>query len=219
MQLVIGNKNYSSWSMRPWLLLRHHGIAFEEIRVPLFSAGYQQILARYSPSLRVPVLLDAGLTVWDSLAICEYVSERYLQGRGYPADLLERARCRSYCNEMHSGFTSIRSQLPMNCRARRRLQLSSEVLAEVRRVEQIWSELREAHASEGEYLFGGFGIADCMYAPMVMRFHTYQVPLSASAQAYLDSLLSHPAVQLWLAAARIETEVLPAYELGEQINP
>jgi len=198
--------------------LHHHQIAFEEIRVPLFSDGYQQILARYSPSLRVPVLLDADLAVWDSLAICEYVSERYLQGKGYPADILERARCRSYCNEMHSGFTSIRSQLPMNCRARRRLQLSTEVLAEIRRVEQIWSELREAHASDGAFLFGEFGIADCMYAPMVMRFHTYQISLSAPANAYMDSLLAHPAVELWLAAARIETEVLPAYELGEQIN-
>ena len=218
MKLVIGNKNYSSWSMRPWLLLRHHQIAFEEIRVPLFSDGYQQILARYSPSLRVPVLVDADLAVWDSLAICEYVSERYLQGKGYPADILERARCRSYSNEMHSGFTSIRSQLPMNCRARRRLQLSTEVLEEIRRVEQIWSELREAHASDGAFLFGEFGIADCMYAPMVMRFHTYQISLSAPATAYMDSLLAHPAVELWLAAARIETEVLPAYELGEQIN-
>ncbi len=204
--------------MRPWLLLRHHGIAFEEIRVPLFSDGYQQILAGYSPSLRVPVLLDADLTVWDSLAICEYVSERYLQGKGYPVDMLERARCRSYCNEMHSGFTSIRSQLPMNCRARRRLQLSAEAQAEVVRVEQIWSELREAHANEGAFLFGRFSIADCMYAPMVMRFHTYQITLSAPAKAYMDSLIAHPAVQLWLAAARIETEVLPAYELGEQIS-
>lgn len=204
--------------MRPWLLLRHHEIAFEEIRLPLFSDGYQQILARYSPSLRVPVLLDADLVVWDSLAICEYVSERYLQGKGYPADMLERARCRSYCNEMHSGFTSIRSQLPMNCRARRHLQLSAEVQAEVRRVEQIWSELREAHANEGAFLFGEFGIADCIYAPMVMRLHTYQITLSAPVNAYMDSLIAHPAVQLWLAAARIEPEVLPAYELGEQIN-
>ncbi len=106
----------------------------------------------------------------------------------------------------------------MNCRARRRLQLSAEAQAEVVRVEQIWSELREAHANEGAFLFGRFSIADCMYAPMVMRFHTYQITLSAPAKAYMDSLIAHPAVQLWLAAARIETEVLPAYELGEQIG-
>lgn len=218
MKLVIGNKNYSSWSMRPWLLLRHHGIDFEEIRVPLFSEGYQQILARYSPSMRVPVLLDADLAIWDSLAICEYVSERYLQGKGYPAEMLERARCRSYCNEMHSGFTSIRSQLPMNCRARRCLQLSAEVQTEVKRVDQIWSELRETHAQNGSYLFGQFGIADCMFAPMVMRFHTYQITPSAPARAYMDSLLAHPAVGHWLATARIETDVLPQYEVGEQID-
>lgn len=219
MQLVIGNKNYSSWSMRPWLLLRHHNIAFDEIRVALFTDGYQQVLARYSPSLRVPVLIDAGLTVWDSLAICEYVSERHLAGTGYPADMLERARCRSCCSEMHAGFMAIRSQLPMNCRARRRLPFSAEVLAEVRRVDQIWTELRNAYGDRGDFLFGAFSIADCMYAPMAMRFHTYGVPLSAPAAEYLATLLAHPAVQEWRAAASIESEVLPGYELGEEYNP
>lgn len=219
MQLVIGNKNYSSWSMRPWLLLQHHGIAFDEIRVALFSDGYQQILAQYSPSLRVPVLIDAGNTVWDSLAICEYVSERFLGGAGYPVDMLERARCRSYCSEMHAGFMSIRSQLPMNCRAQRRLQISAEVAAEVRRVDQIWAELRKLFGSRGEYLFGAFSIADCMYAPMAMRFHTYGVTLSAPAQAYVASLLANPAVQKWRSAANTEAEVLPGYEIGEEYNP
>lgn len=217
MQLVIGNKNYSSWSMRPWLLLRHHGIAFDEIKVALFSDGYQQVLARYSPSLRVPVLIDAGLTVWDSLAICEYVSERYLNNTGYPADQLQRARCRSYSCEMHAGFMSIRSQLPMNCRARRQLAISNEVATEIRRVDQIWSESRKQYGAGGQYLFGDFGIADCMYAPMAMRFHTYGVELSSVARSYVDTLLANPAVQQWRRAASAETEVLPGYELGKDI--
>ena len=217
MQLVIGNKNYSSWSMRPWLLLRHHAIAFEEIKVALFSDGYQQILAKYSPSLRVPVLIDNGHTIWDSLAICEYVSERYLNNHGYPADLFERARCRSFCNEMHAGFMSIRSQLPMNCRARRQVDFSDSVLTEIRRVDQIWSESRRQFAAGGDYLFGAFSIADCMYAPMALRFHTYGVPLSALARGYVDTLLVNAAVQQWRADAAAEQETLPDYELGVDV--
>ena len=218
MQLVIGNKNYSSWSMRPWLLLRHHGIAFDEIRVWLDTDGYQQVIAQYSPSMRVPVLIDAGVTVWDSLAICEYISERYLAGAGYPAAVMERARCRSYCSEMHSGFTSIRTQMPMNCRSRRRVQITAEVAGEVRRVDQIWSELRRLHGDSGAYLFGEFGIADCMYAPMAMRFLTYGVSLSVAAQDYVSALLANPAVQEWRAAAEAETEVIPGNEPGDAIS-
>lgn len=218
MQLVIGNKNYSSWSMRPWVMLRHFGIAFEEIKVALFSDGYQQVLAQYSPSLRVPVLIDGGHTIWDSLAICEYVSEKHLDGSGYPADIYTRARCRSYCNEMHAGFMAIRSQLPMNIRAERRVALSAGVAAECRRVEQIWTEARQASGKGGDYLFGDFSIADCMYAPMAMRFLSYGVKLSPVAQAYVQTLRANPAVQAWCDAARVEPEVLPDYEIGEAIS-
>lgn len=221
MQLIIGNKNYSSWSLRPWLLLTQHQIPFEEIRVALFTEGFQQELAKYSPSMRVPVLIDdapdGAITVWDSLAICEYVSEKYLSNAGYPADLYERAQCRAYCSEMHSGFMAIRSQLPMNCRARRHLQLDAAILAEVRRVDDIWCEARGRHHRAGDYLFGRFSIADCMFAPMVMRFHTYGVPLSDTARAYMATLLDNRALQQWIAGATAEKEVLPDYELGQKL--
>jgi glutathione S-transferase len=213
-QLIIGNKNYSSWSMRPWILLRHFGIAFEEIRIPLFVPGYQDELRKYSPTLRVPVLQDGGLTLWDSLAICEYVSEKYLQGAGMPAELMNRARCRSYCCEMHAGFTAIRTALPMNCRAQRRLDLSAEVLAEVERVDELWKQALEEAAGQGDFLFGDFSIADCMYAPVAMRFHSYGVSLSARSQQYLETLLNNSAIKQWREEAAAELEQLSDYEVG-----
>ncbi len=218
MQLVIGNKNYSSWSMRPWLLLTHFGLEFEEIRIALFKEGFKHTLAHYSPSLRVPVLIDDGLTVWDSLAICEYVSETYLEGRGYPTDRMARARCRSYCNEMHSGFMTVRSQLPMNIRARRRVQFGPELENECRRLEQIWTEARGQFGAQGDYLFGEFSIADCMFAPVVMRFTSYGVVLSDTARAYVQTILANPAVQAWCEAAVVEPEVVPDYEIGESLT-
>lgn len=217
MQLIIGNKNYSSWSMRPWVLLRHFDIAFEEIRIPLFVPGYQDELQKYSPTRRVPILQDADLTVWDSLAICEYVSEKYLQGAGMPAALMNRARCRAYCCEMHAGFTAIRTALPMNCRALRKLDLSTQVLAECNRVDELWGQAREAAAGKGDYLFGDFSIADCMYAPVAMRFHTYGVSLSANSQQYLETLLSNSAIKQWREEAAAEQEHLADYEVGKSI--
>ena len=204
--------------MRPWVLLRHFGIAFEEIRVPLFVPGYQDELQNYSPTLRVPVLQDAGLTVWDSLAICEYVSEKYLQGAGMPAELMSRALCRSYCCEMHAGFTAIRTALPMNCRALRRLDLSAEVLSEVERVDELWEQALEAAAGHGDFLFGDFSIADCMYAPVAMRFHTYGVTLSDSSQKYLQTLLSNSAIKQWRQQAAAELEQLPDFEVGKTVT-
>lgn len=218
MQLVIGNKNYSSWSMRPWVLLRHFEIPFEEIRVPLFVDGFEKELAKYSSTLKVPVLMDGDSSVWDSLAIVEYVSEKYLAGAALPENLQQRAQCRSYCCEMHSGFTAIRSQLPMNCRARRKLEFTPEVLAECKRVDQLWSEARAKYQSAGDYLFGEFSLADCMYAPMAMRFRTYGVELSATSQAYLERLLKNSAVSQWQGEAEQEKEVLSAvYEVGENL--
>jgi glutathione S-transferase len=199
-------------------MLRHFGIAFEEIRVPLFVAGYQDELRKYTPTMRVPVLQDAGLTVWDSLAICEYVSDRYLQGAGLPAGLQDRARCRAYCSEMHAGFMLIRSALPMNCRAVRRLEFSAELLAECNRVDELWSQARDLAAQQGDYLFGDFSIADCMYAPVAMRFHTYGVELSASSRNYLETLRHNPAISQWCAEAAAELEQLPDYEVGKSLT-
>lgn len=217
MQLVIGNKNYSSWSMRPWVLLKHFEIPFEEIRVPLFVEGFEEELASYSPSLKVPVLIEGDNKIWESLAIAEYVSEKYLAGKGLPRDLQTRAQCRAYCSEMHAGFTAIRSQLPMNCRARRKLEISSEVLIESQRVDLLWSEARDKYRTAGDYLFGEFSLADCMYAPMAMRFHTYGVELSAASRAYMEFLLENSAVRQWQKEAMQETEVIALHEVGEEL--
>lgn len=219
MQLVIGNKNYSSWSLRPWLLLSHFDVAFEEIGIALFTEGYQQELAQYSPTLRVPVLKDGESTIWDSLAICEYVSEKYLQGAALPKDIDERALCRSYCSEMHSGFMAIRSEMPMNCRASKSLQISAAAEADCRRIDLLFADARARFSEGGDYLFGGFSLADCMFAPIVMRFTTYGIALSEPSQAYVRTMLQNPALCAWIEDARSEPQSLPDFELGEDRNP
>lgn len=217
-QLVIGSKNYSSWSLRPWLLLRHFNVPFEEIGVALFTDGYQEKLAQYSPTLRVPVLKDGESTVWDSLAICEYLSEKYLQGAALPVDIEARALCRSYCCEMHSGFMAIRSEMPMNCRARKRLEISSAALADCKRVDQLFSDARAQFSGRGEYLFGEFSMADCMFAPIVMRFTTYGIDLSEPSQNYVRTMLQNLALAAWVDDARVESQILTDFELGEEIT-
>ena len=219
MQLVIGNKNYSSWSLRPWLLLKHFDVPFEEIRIALFTDGYQQELAQYSPTLRVPVLKDGDSTIWDSLAICEYVSEKYLQGAAFPAKLDERALCRAYCSEMHSGFMAIRSEMPMNCRALKKLEISAASDADCRRVDRLFSDARAQFSTRGDYLFGEFTVADCMFAPIVMRFTTYGIELSESSQEYVGTMLQNPALSVWIEDARREYQSLPDFEVGEERSP
>ncbi|MBL4582178.1 MAG: glutathione S-transferase family protein [Gammaproteobacteria bacterium] len=219
MQLVIGNKNYSSWSLRPWLLLKHFDIPFEEIPIALFTEGYQQELAKYSPTLRVPVLKDGDNTIWDSLAICEYVSEKYLQGFALPANIEKRALCRAYCSEMHSGFMAVRSEMPMNCRASKKLEISSAAEADCRRVDKLFSDARARFSSRGGYLFGEFSLADCMFAPMVMRFTTYGIELSESSQEYVRVMLQNTALSDWVAGAKSELQIVSDFELGEEISP
>ena len=218
LQLVIGNKNYSSWSLRPWLLLEYFGVDFQEIPIALFTPGYQEQLGRYSPSMKVPALIDVELTVWDSLAICEYVNEVYLDGKALPSGREARALCRSFCSEMHSGFTAIRSQLPMNCRARKQLDLTPEVLSDVERIDALWTQGRRRFVDFGPYLFGKFSMADCMYAPVVMRCQTYGVPLGPQAAEYLATMLQNAALQRWVAGAKQEANVLPDYEVGVDIS-
>ena len=214
MQLVIGNKNYSSWSMRPWVLLRHFQISFDEVRIPLFSEGYRERLRQFSPTLKVPVLIDKGHTIWDSLAICEYISEHYQYGEALPEERFERACCRSYCAEMHSGFAAIRSEMPMNCT----LIPGGEARAEVRRIDELWSNILGRTESAGRYLFGNFSLADCMYAPMAMRFHTYAISLSEISQTYVESLLENPAIKQWRDAAAQEIEILHEFEVGSALS-
>lgn len=214
MRLIIGDKNYSTWSMRPWVLLRAFDVPFDETRELLSPRDTLPArLRRYSPAAKVPVLQDGDLTVCDSLAICEYVSEVCLDGRGWPADARIRAQARALTAEMHSGFSAVRSALPMNLRARRRVALSAAVRADVRRIDEIWVE----YAKEGGWLFGDFSIADCFFAPMAMRFLTYEgVELSETAWAYQRRLSECAAVKKWRDEAAAETNVVPEDEVGEE---
>ena len=217
MKLVIGEKNYSTWSMRPWLLLRHHGIGFEEVTESFLPAEtMKERFLAHSPVGQVPVLVDGGLAVWDSLAICEHISEIWLEGSGWPADAALRARARAVCAEIHSGLRAMRGALPMNIRARRRVMLDDRVLADVRRVDDIWRECAEH--SGGGWLFGGFSIADCFYAPVAMRFLTYAgLPLSPEAAAYRDFVAQSPAVAEWMGLALKEDAIVPEDEAGEDV--
>jgi glutathione S-transferase len=191
--LVIGNKNYSSWSLRPWLLLRQFGVAFEEIKLPLDEPEFYARIGDYSPAGRVPVLIDSdlmdheridagvandGLHVWDSLAICEYANEYLLDNRGWPVDRSARARARTVSAEIHSGFSALRNALPMNARKRVPMPaLGEDAIRDIERVKAIWHEGRERHAGQGDFLFGPFSIADAMYAPVVLRFVSYAIEL------------------------------------------
>ena len=208
-KLVIGNKNYSSWSMRPWLLLRAFEIPFEEINIVLYKNNTAEKLGPYSPSLKVPALLHNETTVWDSLAISEYISEQLLDGRGWPANPKKRASARSICAEMHSEFPNLKRDWPMNCKASVPMYVSERIADEVARIDAIWSCCRRKHGVGGEYLFGRFSIADAMYAPMAISFRSYGAKLSMEAQHYADTLLANPHVQEWVRHSREEQEAIP----------
>ena len=218
MKLIIGNKNYSSWSLRPWLLLQHFQLDFEEIRIPLFTDGFETTLAQYTDAGKVPVLHDDGLVVWDSLAICEYINEQYLDGRGWPADATARAEARSASAEMHSSFIQIREYMPMNCRGQREIEFSPDMIDEIHRVDDLWQTLRGKYRDQGEWLCGDFSIADCMYAPMASRFFSYHPPLSATSQDYMHRLIQHPQMQSWYQQAAMEKEVISQSEVGREAN-
>ena len=212
LQLYIGNKNYSSWSMRPWVLLTQAGIAFEEVMVRFDSldagSAFKNTIGRINPVGKVPVLVDDGFAVWDTLAIAEYLAERFPEHRLWPADPKARARARSVCAEMHSGFTSLRSHCGMNIEAslpeigRIVWRDQAGVRADLARIETIWTELLAAHG--GPMLFGAFGIADAYFAPVCSRIRTYALPVSPTAQAYVDRVHALPGVQAWVQQALAE---------------
>jgi glutathione S-transferase len=211
--LVIGNKNYSSWSLRAWLLLKHLGLAFEEIVVPLDTANSRDELERYGPSGRVPVLLAGTLCVWDSLAICEYAAE--IAGRGWPQAREARAVARAVCAEMHSGFNHLRAAWPMNARARnRRTAVTPGLEADIARIDEIWNDCRRRYGGAGAWLFGEYSIADAMYAPVVLRFNTYGARVSESARWYMASVIEDAALQEWMLAAKQEPWTIANDEAG-----
>ncbi len=204
--LVIGNKNYSSWSLRPWLAMKQAGLDFAEVRIPLDTPTTHQEIVRYSPSGRVPVLRDGDLTIWESLAICEYVAERFAPNL-WPEDTVARALARSVSAEMHAGFVNLRQNLPLNCRARfPNWDINASVQADIDRITAIWQECRHQFSQGGDLLFGDFSIADAMFAPVVSRFITYDVKLDTVAQSYAEAVWALPAMQEWVTAASNEVE-------------
>jgi glutathione S-transferase len=205
--LVIANKNYSSWSMRPWVLLRQLGIDFEELQLKFDSRAWRESIARRSPSGLVPVLWLGSEPVWDSLAIVETVAERFPEQTVWPGDPRARMMARSICAEMHSGFRALRSAMPMNIRAAHPGKgMSPDVQRDIDRVVANWTAARERFGQSGEMLFGEFTAADAFYAPVVSRFATYAVELPSVARRYADAVLALTAVQEWSASARAETE-------------
>ena len=215
LELVIGNKNYSSWSMRPWLALKLAGVEFKETRVPLFVEGYEQELSRYTPAGKVPVLMHDDIAIWDSLAICEYAAERYPDQYLWPEDRLLRSRARALAAEMHAGFAGLRASFPMNCRAQVQCPpVAAEITAEIVRIQSIWRDCLDC--ADGPFLFDRPGIVDAFYAPVVSRFITYDMYMDAVCQSYAEAVMALPPMQQWYREAAAESEHLPRYEIGEQ---
>jgi glutathione S-transferase len=214
LKLVIGNKNYSSWSMRPWLALRANNIPFEEIFIPLYTgiADKQRILD-VSRSGKVPALIDGDVTVWDSLAIIEYIAERFPEKLLWPEHPAHRAHARSVSAEMHSGFAALRNECGMNLhRPIRAIELSAEARANIARIEEIWGDCRDRYGQSGPFLFGAFGAADAMFAPVVHRFRTYAVAVTKGTQRYMDTMMALPAFAEWTKAGLAETIVIEKFE-------
>ena len=204
MLLVIGNKNYSSWSLRPWIALKVLGVPFDEKRIALRRPETKAEILRYSPGGRVPILRDGDTVVWDSLAILEYLAEKYPQL--WPADAAQRAKARSVAAEMHSGFAALREHMSMNTRKRYPGKgRTPDAMADVARIDEIWSQAR------GPFLFGDFTAADAMYAPVVLRFRTYEVQVRK--KSYMDAMLALPAMREWIEAAEREAETIPELDL------
>jgi len=212
LKLVIGNKNYSSWSMRPWLALRANNIPFEEIFVPLYTgAGDKQKILDVSPAGKVPILIDGDVTIWDSLAIIEYIAERSPEKRLWPEHPAHRAHARSIAAEMHSGFAALRNECGMNLhRPVRAIELSADARANVARIQEIWAECRKRYG--GPFLFGAFGAADAMFAPVVHRFRTYAIVVTRETQAYMDTMMALPAFAEWTRDGLAETIVIEKFE-------
>jgi glutathione S-transferase len=214
LKLVIGNKNYSSWSMRPWLAMRAGNIAFEEIFIPLYTgAADKDRILSFTGSGKVPCLIDGDVTVWDSLSIIEYVAERFPQAKLWPEDRAARAHARSISAEMHSGFLALRNECGMNLhRPIGSVPLSADARANVARIDQIWSECRARYGKSGPFLFGAFGAADAMFGPVVHRFRTYAVDVSPVAKAYMETMIALPAFAEWTRAGLAETIVIEKFE-------
>jgi glutathione S-transferase len=211
--LIIGNKNYSSWSMRPWLAMKVAGIAFEEEVISLNAPDFKERLLKFSGTGKVPTLIDGDVHVWESLAILEYLAEKFPAAALWPTDVKARAHARAIANEMHAGFVPLRRACPMNLwRPVKKMTLDDNVAANARRIDALWSDCRARFGARGPFLFGKFGVADAMYAPVVSRFHTYAIGASPVSKAYMDAVMALPAWGEWKSAAIKEPWVLPEDE-------
>jgi glutathione S-transferase len=211
--IYIGNKNYSSWSLRGWLMLKHTGATFDEIVIPLSEPSTRATILRHSPSGKVPALQHGDHLVWDSLAIGEYLAELYPQARLWPEEMKARSVARAVSAEMHAGFAPLRTHLPMNMRSSfPERGVTPEAQADINRITALWRDCRSRFGAGGEFLFGHFTIADAMYAPVVSRFRTYKIALEEEAQRYADAIWALPVLQEWLAAARNEPMIIEAAE-------
>ena len=214
LKLIIGNKNYSSWSMRPWMAMKVANIPFEEEVISLDAPQFKARLSQVSGTGKVPALVDGVIKVWESLAILEYLAEKFPQARLWPADPAARAYARAVASEMHAGFLPLRRALPMNMwRPVKPRQLAEDVKANVARIDAMWTECRTRFGQGGAFLFGTYGAADAMYAPVVARFHTYDVKVAPPARAYMDAVMALPAWAEWTAAAVKEPWVLAEDEV------
>jgi glutathione S-transferase len=212
--IYLGNKNYSSWSMRPWLVLKRTTVDFDEVVVPLYLPGSKETILKYSPSGRLPALHHGAVRVWDSLAICEYLADSFPNFGLWPKDPAARALARSVSAEMHSGFLALRQHLPMNVRSSvPGREVISEAQTDINRIMALWRDCRTRFGDgNGDFLFGDFTIADAMFAPVVSRFRTYRVDLEREAQTYCDAVIALPAMQEWAAAAKNEPMIVEACE-------
>ena len=213
--LLIGNKNYSSWSLRPWIAMKVAGIDFDEQIVPLYEPGSRETVLKYSPTGKVPCLVDDDVTVWESLAILDYLADRYPEKKLWPADLKARALARAIAAEMPAGFAALRKHCPMNMRRdpRKIRELAPEVQADVARIDAIWTDCRGRFGQGGPFLFGAFGNADAMYAPVVSRFASYAIPVGKAARAYMEAVMALPAWKDWEKDGRAERWVMPGNEV------
>lgn len=215
MTLIIGNRNYSSWSLRAWLAMRAAGLAFDEIVIPLDQPDTAARIREFSLAGRVPILRHGDRIIWDSLAICEYVAELAPQARLWPEDRAARAVARSVSAEMHSGFVALRSALPMNIRADRPgIAISDDTKADIDRICRIWRDCRREFGAGGSFLFGEFSIADAMFAPIAARLHSYRIEVDGTARDYIEAIRMLPAMREWSAAAAAEPWVLESEEIG-----
>ena len=212
--LIFGNKNYSSWSLRPWVFMKQFQVPFEEKRIALFTETTNEKLQQYNSDFKVPILQDGDLIIWDSLAILEYLSEQYLDNTGWPSDPAARALARSISAEMHSSFSNVRNEMPMNCRkVFNNISFTTNALHEIERITALWSLCHEKYGTHGEWLFGEYSIADAMYAPVALRFAGYSVPLNGYPANYVQNVLDQPFIKEWIEAGKQEKEVIAEDEI------